>query len=97
VQKVRGKPWQSDFDLIKAFYQRYVKKKDRWKLAVITHRGQEIFNVTPMGYCGSPSHMQKFMDKVISHPVYRLFGLSGGSAVAILRKLSRLGKMAFWR
>jgi hypothetical protein len=33
----------------------------------------------------------------ISHPVYRLFGLSGGSAVAILRKLSRLGKMAFWR
>ena len=71
VHKVRGKPWQSDFDLIKAFYQRYVKKKDRWKLAVITHRGQEIFNVTPMGYCGSPSHMQKFMDKVLEpHKAY---------------------------
>jgi hypothetical protein len=63
---LRGMSFISVFDLQKAFYQRQVAKKDRWKLAVVTHRGQEIFNVAPMGYCGSPSHMQKFMDKILA-------------------------------
>src|ERR1700676_2455571 len=49
----------------KAYYQRNVAKKDRWKLAVITHRGQEILCVAPMGYVNSPSHVQRLMDKVL--------------------------------
>jgi len=45
VHKIRGKEWQSDFDLIKAFYQRYVKKKERWKLAVISDQTQGPGNI----------------------------------------------------
>jgi hypothetical protein len=65
IAKVLGKLWIALFDLQKAFYQRNVKWKDRWKLTVITHRGQEIFGVAPMGYIGSPAYMQKYMDKLL--------------------------------
>jgi hypothetical protein len=36
---IRGKKWVSIFDMQKAYYQRNVAKKDRWKICVITHRG----------------------------------------------------------
>src|SRR6202043_1449617 len=30
-----------------------------------THRGLESWNVAPTGAAGSPSHMQRFMDKIL--------------------------------
>jgi hypothetical protein len=65
IEFLRDMEFISLFDLQKAFYQRFVAHRDRWKLAVVTHRGQELFNVAPMGYCNSPGHMQRFMDKVL--------------------------------
>jgi hypothetical protein len=68
---LKGMLWISVFDLQKAFYQRWVASRDRWKLTVTSHRGQEWFNVVPMGYINSPSHTQKFMDKKLqSHKLY---------------------------
>src|SRR5579859_1175508 len=46
---IRGKYFLALVDLQKAFYQRYLARKDRWKTTVVTHRGQEWFNVAPMG------------------------------------------------
>jgi hypothetical protein len=65
LEPIAGKRCISIVDLQKAYYQRFIRKHERWKTTVITHRGQEQFNVVPMGYAGSPSHMQKFMDKVL--------------------------------
>src|SRR6202035_1319877 len=62
---ISGKYFLALVDLQKAFYQRYLARKDRWKMTVVTHRGQEWFNVAPMGATGSPSHMQKKMDKLL--------------------------------
>jgi len=65
LEPISGKCFISIVDLQKAYYQRYIRKHERWKTTVLTHRGQEQFNVVPMGYAVSPSHMQKFMDKVL--------------------------------
>jgi hypothetical protein len=71
LEFLRGMHWISVFDLQKAFYQLMIALKDRWKTAVVTHRGQELFNVIPMGYISSPSHLQKTMDKVLyEHRAY---------------------------
>jgi len=50
---------------MKSYYQRNVAKNDRWKLAIISHRGQEILGVAPMGFVNSPSHVQRLMDKLL--------------------------------
>jgi len=34
-------------------------------MTMLTHCEQEQFNVVPMGYAESPSHRQKFMNKVL--------------------------------
>jgi hypothetical protein len=68
---ISGKYCISVIDLQKAFYQRHLRRKDRWKMTVLSHRGQEWFNVVPMGACNSPSHMQKYMDKkLMKHKDY---------------------------
>lgn len=41
------------------FYQLAVQEDDQWKLIVKTHRGQEIANSTPIGYCGGLQHVQR--------------------------------------
>jgi hypothetical protein len=66
IEPLRGKPYISIVDLQKAFYQRFIRKRDRWKTTVISHRGLEMFKVVLMGYCGSPSNMQEFMDKLLA-------------------------------
>jgi len=59
------------FNLQKMFWQAYLDRKDRWKTTTITHRGQEWFNMVPTGACGSPSHMQRKMDKKLKkHKIY---------------------------
>ncbi|KAJ9284392.1 hypothetical protein DTO021C3_8037 [Paecilomyces variotii] len=43
---VAGKPYISTFDATRFFHQWRVKPSDRRFLAVVTHRGQEVFTVT---------------------------------------------------
>jgi hypothetical protein len=52
-------------DLQKSFGQLWLAYLDRWKTTTLTHRGQEVWNIVPTGATGSPSHMQRFMDKLL--------------------------------
>ena len=47
------------------FYQWRVHPKDRYKLTVVTHRGQETFNVPLIGYCNSPAYVQRQTDRLL--------------------------------
>ena len=66
LSNVKGKPYITTLDQIKSYYQRRVKRSARYLTAVVSHRGQEVFNVTPMGYKGSPPHQQRYMDKLLA-------------------------------
>jgi len=69
--RIKGKRKISLVDLQKSFYQFYLAYMDRWKTTMLTHRGQEWSNVAPTGACGSPSHVQRFMDKLLKiHELY---------------------------
>jgi hypothetical protein len=63
--KVKGKDRHSLLDQIKFYYQRLLELQSRYLTAVIFHRGQEEFNVLPMGYKGSPPHQQRYMDEFL--------------------------------
>lgn len=52
-------------DVRQSFYQHMVKIGDRWKLTVVSHRGQEQFAAAPMGFCNSAAHCQRYMDKIL--------------------------------
>jgi len=47
---------------VKSYYQRLLDPPARPLTAVVTHRGQEEFNVVLLGFKGSPGHQQRFMD-----------------------------------
>ena len=47
------------------FYQWRVHPDDRHKFTVVTHRGQETFNVPLMGYCNSPAYVQRQTDRLL--------------------------------
>jgi Reverse transcriptase (RNA-dependent DNA polymerase) len=44
------------------FYQWRVHPDDRNRLTVVSHRGQEVFNVAVMGYMNSPAYVQRQLD-----------------------------------
>lgn len=53
------------------FYQFRVARNDQQKLTVISHRGQEYFNVTLMGYYGSGLYAQRRIDIILrGHKAY---------------------------
>lgn len=62
---VAGCPYISVMDMVSFFYQWPVARKDRHKLTVVSHRGQEHFNVAPMGFKNSPPFVQRQVDKII--------------------------------
>lgn len=47
------------------FHQWPVQEEDRYKLTVISHRGQEQYNVAIIGYKNSPSYVQRQIDKIL--------------------------------
>ena len=49
-------------DKVKSYYQRMLDPSSRPLTAVVTHRGQEEFNVVLLGFKGSLGHQQRFMD-----------------------------------
>ena len=52
-------------DGLSFFYQWPVAKEDRHKLAVVSHRGQEQFNVAPMGFRNSPPYVQRQGNRIL--------------------------------
>ena len=62
---VAGYPYISTVDGNGYFHQFSVRYKDRHKLTVVSHRGQEQYNVALMGYKGSPPYVQRQTDKIL--------------------------------
>ena len=62
---VRGCCYISILDALSFFYHWRVHPDDRHKLTVITHRGQETFNVAVMGYKGSVAYVQRQIDRIL--------------------------------
>ncbi len=52
-------------------YTPFRGRQRRHKLTVVSHRGQESFNVAVMGYENSPTYMQRQFDRLLQ--VYRQF------------------------
>lgn len=71
IMEVRNCKYITVVDCSSFFYQWRVHPEDRHKLTVVTHRGQEYFNVAVMGYKNSPSYVQRQIDRVLR--AYRKF------------------------
>lgn len=68
---VAGCQYISVFDAAVFFHQWLVRLADRHKLTVVSHRGQEQFNVAVMGFKNSPAYVQRKIDAILR--VYREF------------------------
>jgi Reverse transcriptase (RNA-dependent DNA polymerase) len=53
-----GKKYITVVDAMPFFYQWRVHPEDRNRLTVVSHRGQEVFNVAVMGYMNSVAYVQ---------------------------------------
>jgi len=62
ISAVRGAQYISTVDCTGFFHQWRVQPKDSHKLTVVSHRGQESFNVAVMGYKNSPAYVQRQID-----------------------------------
>ena len=65
ISAVKGCVYITVVDAAAFFYQWRVHPSDRHKLTVVTHRGQETFNVAVMGYKGSPAYVQRQIDRLL--------------------------------
>ena len=104
IQMCHGAKYITVLDAKSFFYQWRVLPEHRKRLAVITHRGQEMFNVAIMGYVNSVAYVQRQMDIllkefaawcktylddiVIASPTYHDHLIH---VAAVLRKLSQIG------
>ena len=65
ISAVKGCRYITVIDCASFFYQWRVHPDDRHKLTVVTHRGQESFKVTVMGYKNSPAYVQRQIDRLL--------------------------------
>ena len=65
IAAVKDCGYISVVDCASFFYQWRVHPEDRHKLTVISHRGQETFNVAVMGFKNSPAYVQRQIDRVL--------------------------------
>lgn len=65
IQKVAGAKLISVVNCASFFYQFPIAKKDRYKLTVISHRGQEQYNVAVIGYKNAPAYAQRQIDSML--------------------------------
>ena len=71
IALVAGSCYITVVDAAAFFYKFRVAIRDRQKLTVISHRGQEYFNVAPMGYCGLAAYAQQRIDIILrGHETY---------------------------
>jgi hypothetical protein len=62
LNMLRGKHFITVVDAKQCFHQWPVQPQHRRRLAVVSHRGQEVFNVAIMGYVNSVAFVQRQMD-----------------------------------
>lgn len=62
---VAGCQYITVVDAASFFHQWRVKADDRHKLTVVSHRGQEQFNVAVMGFKNSPPYVQRRIDTLL--------------------------------
>ena len=62
IAAVQGCKYITVVDCASFFYQWRVHPSDCYKLTVISHRGQEHFNVCVMGFKNSPIYVQHYID-----------------------------------
>ena len=62
IQAMRGMRWLGSADITSAFYQRLIHPNHRYRTAISTHRGREVFNVSIMGGKMSVQYQQCLMD-----------------------------------
>ena len=77
LKAVKGNRFIAIFDQLKSYYQRLVAPESRKLTTVVTHRGQEQFNVMLMGFKGSPPHQQRYMDELLEEFEFALCYLDG--------------------
>ena len=65
ISAVAGYKFITVVDASGYFHQFRVQVADRHKLTVVSHRGQEQFNVAIMGYKGSPPYVQRQTDRML--------------------------------
>jgi hypothetical protein len=63
IEPLNGMRWLGTVDITSAFYQRLLHPDDRYRTAVVTHRGVEQFTTSVMGGKTSVQHQQRLMDK----------------------------------
>lgn len=64
-------PFITTVDAASFFHQWPVAFRDRHKLTVVSHRGQEQYNVATMGYKNAPAYVQRQMDSLLrQHRAY---------------------------
>ena len=84
ISSVKGCRYISVIDCASFFYQWRVHPSDRHKLTVVTHRGQEYFNVAVMGYKNSPAYVQRQIDRLLRE--YRSFARAYVDDVVVFSK-----------
>jgi len=62
IQAMRGMRWLGSAVITSALYQRLIHPDHRYRTAISTHRGREVFNVSIMGGKTSVQHQQRLMD-----------------------------------
>ncbi len=65
ISSVKGCRYISIVDCASFFYQWRMHPQDRHRLTIISHRGQETFNVAVMGYKNSPAYVQRQIDRLL--------------------------------
>lgn len=63
--RIGGKKYLSVFDAASFFYQWLIHPAHRQRMAVISHRGQETFNVAIMGYINSIAYVARQMANIL--------------------------------
>ena len=72
VKSLIDQVWLGFVDMASSFYQRILHRDDHHRAAVVTHRGQEQFAVSLMGYKCSVQHLQKLMDRLFKGLSWRI-------------------------
>lgn len=65
ISAVKGCQYITVVDCASFFYQWRTHPHDRHRTTVVTHRGQETFNVAVMGYKNSPAYVQRQIDRIL--------------------------------
>ena len=65
LMRISGKKYLSAMDAASFFYQWRIHPRHRHKMAVISHRGQELFRVAIMGYVNSVAYVSRMMANIL--------------------------------